>query len=67
MVEDDGSDGHLGEGAMLGQVVVPWLAELVAERARKDGIVAVTVRRCGHLGRLFDLAEAIATEGGSGS
>ena len=63
IVRDDGSTLVIDANALLGQVVVPWLAELAAERARKEGIVAVTVRRCGHLGRLFDLADAIATRG----
>lgn len=63
VVEDDGATVILGVGAMLGPAAVPRLAQLVADRAGEYGVAAVAVRRCGHLGRLFDLAEAIADRG----
>ena len=66
IVEDSGSTVVVDAHAALGQVAGPWLATLAAARAREHGVAVVAVRRCGHLGRLFDLAEAMARAGAIG-
>jgi hydroxycarboxylate dehydrogenase B len=63
VVRDDGStltiDGH----SALGQVVCTWAADLAAERARAQGVVAVAVRHSAHCGRLADYADRACGEG----
>ncbi len=60
---DDGSTLILDGCQALGQVAGVYAARLVVERARLYGVAVVTMRRCGHLGRLADYVELAAAEG----
>jgi len=52
-------DGHYG----FGQVAATFSTELAIEKAKKQGVSCVTVRRLGHLGRLGAYAEMAAKAG----
>jgi uncharacterized oxidoreductase len=52
-------DGDLG----LGQVVARRATEVALEKARRQGLAAVGVRRSNHIGRLADYVELAAEQG----
>ena len=52
-------DGHRG----FGQVIAAEVAETAAVRAREHGIAALAVRNAGHIGRLGEYTERLATAG----
>lgn len=52
------ADGHWG----LGQVQAHRLLQRLVAKARHAGVAAGTLRRCGHIGRLGEFAEAAAAE-----
>ena len=49
-------DGNLG----FGQVICEQAMELAAGKAKQAGMALVTIRNCGHVGRLGDWAEQLA-------
>src|SRR5262249_20477772 len=53
------ADGHWG----LGQVQAHRLLRSLMPKARQLGVAAGTLKRCGHVGRLGEYAEAAAAEG----
>jgi len=63
IVRDDGATVVVDANRSLGQTASSWLAALAAERAQRHGVAALGVRRCGHLGRLHDLAALVADRG----
>lgn len=63
IVRDDGATVVVDANRSLGQTAASWLAALAAERAQLHGVAALGVRRCGHLGRLHDLATLVADRG----
>lgn len=52
-------DGHHGWGLYAGMRAL----DIAAAKARETGVGAVSVRRCGHIGRLGHYAEAAAADG----
>ena len=52
-------DGKYG----FGQTVTPQAVRIGIEKARKNGLAAVTLRNAGHIGRVGDWAEMAAAEG----
>jgi uncharacterized oxidoreductase len=63
VVVDSGATATIDGGLALGQVAARVAADEASERARRFGIACVAVRRCGHVGRLAQVAERIATGG----
>jgi uncharacterized oxidoreductase len=52
-------DGHWG----FGQVIMKKSMELAVEKAAKNGLAAVAIRRCNHIGRLGDYSTITSEKG----
>jgi len=60
---DTGSLVSVDGQANYGHLVMPFVTDLVIERARANGIAAVTVKNCDPAGRFADFCDHAANEG----
>jgi LDH2 family malate/lactate/ureidoglycolate dehydrogenase len=60
---DTGSLVSVDGQSNYGHLVMPFVTELVIERARRHGIAAITVKNCDPAGRFADFCDHAANEG----